>query len=91
MPEDAGAPSALKKETEPGKRAMVKWSEAEDTLVVDILLEEKSLGGMSDNGWKRQVWIKVVEKLKREIPGSGDKTAEKTKSRYERVSWTRFS
>ena len=88
---DTGEPSIcpnepLSKPPEKKKSANVTWSEAEDAKLVEVLLEEQANGQQVESGWKKAVWTKVIQALHEESPGSKNKTADKAKTRFDRVS-----
>ncbi|KZO98396.1 hypothetical protein CALVIDRAFT_562302 [Calocera viscosa TUFC12733] len=51
-----------------GQVKVRKWSNAEQELLVDILLEEDRKGNSSENGFKTAVWHLVVQRLHSEYP-----------------------
>ncbi|KAJ3710297.1 hypothetical protein C8R42DRAFT_648841 [Lentinula raphanica] len=60
----------------------VKWTDQDDTVIVQTLLNNK--GHQSDSGWKSSVWPLVVEALKAKGLDNGPslKTASKVADRY---------
>ncbi|KAJ3969074.1 hypothetical protein EV361DRAFT_1000709, partial [Lentinula raphanica] len=63
----------------------VKWTDQDDTVIVQTLLNNK--GHQSDSGWKSSVWPLVVEALKAKGLDNGPslKTASKVADRYSSV------
>ncbi|KIJ22758.1 hypothetical protein M422DRAFT_276769 [Sphaerobolus stellatus SS14] len=75
----------IAKQTEKKKTVNVYWSEAEDAKLVEVLLEEQANGQQAESGWKKAVWTKVIIALHQESPASKNKTADKAKTRYDRL------
>ena len=76
----------LTKETEKKRTTNAYWSEAEDVKLLKVLLEEQANGLQAESGWKKSVWNKVVLALHQEFPASKNKTADKARTRFDKVS-----
>lgn len=63
----------------------VKWTAAEEAILVDTLLTQKELGLQSENGWKPVVWTTVVAALRDNFSFNIPKEAKHCKSRWQRV------
>ncbi|OCB87770.1 hypothetical protein A7U60_g5093 [Sanghuangporus baumii] len=62
------------------------WTAAQEAIMVDILKQAKDEGQQSENGWKKQVFERVVEALDGTELSSGGvrKGVEQVKNRYQR-------
>jgi hypothetical protein len=74
--------------TNASNRAMhCNWTDIDDSLMVELLINEKDGGNQSGAGWKKQVWIAVQELLaKKGSTKGGEKTALKCSDHWANVS-----
>ena len=40
------------------------WSSADDTTLIEVLIDQQALGNQSDSGWKSLMWTAAADKLK---------------------------
>lgn len=69
------------------RREKVKWSQADDTLLVNTLASEKNKGSWGDNNPKGPSWIECVKALAGSEKQSGgiSKRPDAIKSRWQKV------
>jgi hypothetical protein len=61
----------------PRKQARCKWSDEDNRIMVQALMELKEAGQQADSGWKSSAWKVVADKL----AVSGTKGPQKTANR----------
>ena len=61
------------------KKTRSLFSESNDILIMDHLLEAKAAGNMSDNGFKMTVWEALAEKLSNSDSSGLQRTANSCK------------
>ncbi|KDQ06774.1 hypothetical protein BOTBODRAFT_234348, partial [Botryobasidium botryosum FD-172 SS1] len=71
--------------TAPQKKAHVKWTPTEETILVDTLIAQKELGLQSENGWKPTVWTTVAAVLRENFPDGATKGVKQIRSRWQRI------
>ena len=62
------APKSGKSSGNGSVKVHVTWTNADDTILVRILKEQKDAGNQSGTGWKRIVWTMAEAALKAENP-----------------------
>jgi hypothetical protein len=68
------------------QRENASWTDADDELMVDLLLESVRQGQKSENGFKKGVWGKVVTEVNRVRTQGGPKDERSARGRYSLVS-----
>ena len=71
-------------ELKPSNRKNARWSQEDNTVLIDLLKVHQSKGHQSDSGWKTIVWTACEEALRdSEIQsGGGPKTASGCKEHW---------
>ncbi|KAG7527387.1 hypothetical protein FFLO_06985 [Filobasidium floriforme] len=64
------------------QRENASWTDADDELMVDLLLESVRQGQKSENGFKKGVWGKVVTEVNRVRTQGGPKDERSARGRY---------
>ena len=63
----------------------VSWSSLDDEILMKHLKAVKEKDGMSDNGFKRTVWVAIAELLAQQAPSKVVKTATKCQDHWTTV------
>ena len=65
------------------------YTELDNTLMIQVLRDEKLKGNQSDSGWKSSVWTTVLDELiSKGSNVGGVKTADKVADHYQHVSFS---
>ncbi|KAF9515804.1 hypothetical protein BS47DRAFT_1315862 [Hydnum rufescens UP504] len=81
----AAATHALAADSEKEK---TRWTEADDTRMLQVFLAEKSEGNQSESGWKAGVYKHVADELNLKVSGGGLKDPASVRNRFSRLKDT---